>query len=374
MDDQTRPNTHYRQLLPADGYAFTDYSGKLSPLAFHRRALGADDVAIRIEYCGVCHSDIHTGMGHWGKQQRMPQVTGHEIAGIVTAVGDNVTKHRVGDRVGVGCMVDSCGHCAECNEGNEQFCEAPGGTAFTYGTPTSEARDPGGFTQGGYANRIVVKEHFVVKIPDAMPLDIAGPIMCSAVTVYSPLLHWKIGPRSKIGVVGMGGLGHIAVQIATAMGADVTVFTTSPDKVSDAKRFGATQVVVNYDPVQMKELQKHFDFILATVPYRFDLNPLVGTLKRDATLCLVGVGKSDEPNQLAPITTILGRNAFAGSLIGSIKETQEIIDFCARHGIRPQVTLIRPDEISERWHDVIDKKARYRYVIDMKTASASERA
>lgn len=356
---------NYRQPIPAQGYAFYDYSGKLSPLDFKRRAVGDFDVAIEIRYCGICHSDIHTGLGHWGRQQLMPQVTGHEIAGVVTAVGHKVTRYKVGDRVGVGCMVNSCSHCAECKDGNEQYCETPGGTVFTYGNPTSETQNPGGFTQGGYSNRIIVEENFVVKIPDAMPLEAAGPIMCSAVTVYSPLRHWKVGQGSRIAVVGMGGLGHIAVQIAKAMRADVTVFTTSPDKVEDAKRFGASEVVVNYAPEQMKKLGKKFDFILATVPYQFDMNPLISTLKRDATLCLVGVGKHEEPNQLAPLTTILGRNSFAGSLIGSIKETQDIIDFCAAKCIQPQITLVLPNEISDRWQDVIAKKARYRYVIDM---------
>lgn len=356
---------NYRQLVPARGYAFSDYSGVLKPLAFKHRAVGADDVAVEIKFSGICHSDIHTGLGHWGEQQLMPQVTGHEMAGIVTAVGKNVTKYKVGDRVGVGCMVDSCGHCSECTDGNEQFCDGPGGTIYTYGVPTPEARNPGGFTQGGYSNRIVVKEHFVIKIPDAIPLEVAGPVMCSAVTVYSPLLHWKVGKGSKVGIVGLGGLGHIGVQIAKAMGAEVTVFTTSADKVEDAKRFGASDVVLNYDEAKLSQLHKHFDFILATVPYQFDMNPLVPLLKRDATLCLVGVGKATQPNQLAPIATILGRNSFAGSLIGSIKETQDVIDFCAQHGIKPQVTLVRADEISARWKDVIAKKVRYRYVIDM---------
>lgn len=358
---------NYRQLVPARGYAFFDYSGVLKPFSFKRRAVGPDDVAIEIQYSGICHSDIHTGLGHWGEQQLVPQVTGHEIAGIVTAVGKNVTKHKVGDRVGVGCMVDSCGQCVECNGGNEQYCEGPNGTVFTYGVPTSEARNPSGYTQGGYSNRIVVKEHFVVKVPAAMPLEAAGPVMCSAVTVYSPLVHWKVGKGSKVGVVGLGGLGHIAVQIAKAMGAEVTVFTTSVDKVEDARRFGATEVVVNYDEEKMRHLRKHFDFILATAPYQFDMNPLAATLKRDATLCLVGVGKGTEPNQLAPIATILGRNSFAGSLIGSIKETQDVIDFCALHEIKPQISLVKPEEISARWQDVINKKSRYRYVIDMRS-------
>ena len=352
-----------RRMIPANGYAFYDFSGKLRPLNFHRRPVGDHDVAIEIHYCGVCHSDIHTGLGHWG-QQRMPQIPGHEIAGVVTAVGSKVSKFKVGDRVGVGCMVDSCGHCAECEGGNEQYCENM--ATFTYGTPTDEALNPGGFTQGGYSNCIVVQENFVLHIPDNMELSAAGPLMCAAVTVYSPFLHWNVGKGSKIAVVGLGGLGHMAVQIAKAMGAEVTVFTTSADKEADARRFGASDVVVNYDESKMAGLRRKFDFILATVPYQFDMNPLIHTLKRDATLCLVGIGRSDQPNQLAPFTTIVGRNRFAGSLIGSIKETQQVIDFCAEHRIAPQVTLIKPSEISRSWQEVVDKKARYRYVIDMK--------
>lgn len=237
---------------------------------------------------------------------------------------------------------------------------------FTYGTPTDEAQNPGGFTQGGYSNCIVVQENFVLHIPDNMELSAAGPLMCAAVTVYSPFLHWNVGKGSKIAVVGLGGLGHMAVQIAKAMGAEVTVFTTSADKEADARRFGASDVVVNYDESKMAGLRRKFDFILATVPYQFDMNPLIHTLKRDATLCLVGIGRSDQPNQLAPFTTIVGRNRFAGSLIGSIKETQQVIDFCAEHRIAPQITLIKPSEISRSWQEVVDKKARYRYVIDMK--------
>lgn len=354
---------NYRRPIPARGYAFTDFSGKLAPINFKRRALRSDDVAIDIRYCGICHSDVHTGLGHWWTPQPTPQVTGHEIAGIVTAVGKNVTRYKVGDRVGVGAFVDSCGHCKECVGQTEQYCE--NGATWTYGNPTSKELNPDGHTQGGYSDRIVVKERFVVKVPDGMPLEAAAPLMCAGVTSYSPFLQWKIGKGSNIAVVGLGGVGHTAVQIAKAMGADVTVFTTSPDKVADARRFGAKEVVVNYNEAQVKKLARSFDFIFAAVPVRFDMEPLFTTLKRQGTLCLIGAGKLSEPNQISPFTTPLQNVNFSGSLTGSVKEIQEMLNFCAEHRISPEIVLIRPDEIEARWKDVSNKKARYRYVIDM---------
>ncbi|MDE1185401.1 MAG: NAD(P)-dependent alcohol dehydrogenase [Pantoea sp.] len=346
-------------VIPAVGYAVYASNQPLRAFKFQRRAIGPNDVAIEIQYCGVCHSDIHTGLGHWGPQ-KLPLVTGHELAGVVVAVGGSVSRYRPGDRVGVGCMVDSCGVCSECTAGFEQFCTK--GTTWTYGSPTT---DPTGVTQGGYANVAVVKEHFVISIPDNIELAAAGPIMCSAVTVYSPLRHWDVRPDSRIGVVGLGGLGHIAVKLAKAMGAEVIVLTTSPDKVADARKFGASDVIVNHEKSQMDKYARSMDFILDTVPYKHEMDPLISLLKRDATLCLVGVGKADEPNQLAPITTILGRNAFAGSLIGSIRETQDVIDFCSQHNISPQISIIPVQQINSAWRNVIDKKVRYRYVIDM---------
>ena len=342
---------NYKTLIPAEGYAFSDYSGKLHKITFQRRPVGDDDVAIEIRYCGVCHSDVHTAHGVWGKQQAMPQVTGHEIAGVVAAVGKNVSRFKVGDRVGVGCFVDSCGHCAECRSEQEQYCITDGGAVFTYGYPTSEARDPGGFTQGGYSNRIVVKERFVASIPEALPLEVAAPMLCSAVTAYSPLKHWHIGKGSKIGVQGLGGVGHMAVQIATALGAEVVVFTTSADKAEDANRFGAVDVVVNY--------------VFSTVPYQFEIDPILLTLKVGGTMCLIGVGDVSKVNGINPMTTALNRVNFAGSLTGSMKEINEVLNFCAEHKIAAQIQTIKPDQIEQYWNDVIEKKARYRYVIDM---------
>ena len=359
---ETAKSINFRSLVPVDGYAFTDYSLKLTPFSFERRALLANDIAIEILYCGVCHSDIHAAHRDWG-DQIMPQVPGHEMSGLVTAVGSAVTKFKVGDRVGVGTMVDSCGHCSECNGGQEQYCEEQ--VIYSYGTPTDESLNPGGITQGGYSNRIVVKEQFVTHIPDQLALEHAGPIMCAGVTVYSPLKHWNVRRGSTIGVVGLGGLGHLAVQMAVAMGANVVVFTTSPEKVDDAKKFGAKDVIVNFNKQKMAKYSRKFDFILATVPYQFEMNPLMWTLKINATLCLVGIGRNVEPNQLAPFTTILKRNSFAGSQTGGMRETQEAMDFCADKGIKPEIELIPIQKTSDAWQKIIDKKARYRYVIDM---------
>ena len=356
---------NYKTLIPAEGYAFSDYSGKLHKITFQRRPVGDDDVAIEIRYCGVCHSDVHTAHGVWGKQQAMPQVTGHEIAGVVATVGKNVSRFKVGDRVGVGCFVDSCGHCAECRSEQEQYCITDGGAVFTYGYPTSEARDPGGFTQGGYSNRIVVKERFVASIPEALPLEVAAPMLCSAVTAYSPLKHWHIGKGSKIGVQGLGGVGHMAVQIATALGAEVVVFTTSADKAEDANRFGAVDVVVNYDEEKMAQYRRQLDFVFSTVPYQFEIDPILLTLKVGGTMCLIGVGDVSKVNGINPMTTALNRVNFAGSLTGSMKEINEVLNFCAEHKIAAQIQTIKPNQIGQYWNDVIEKKARYRYVIDM---------
>lgn len=356
---------NYQALIPAEGYAFSDYSGKLHKITFQHRPVGDDDVAIEIRYCGVCHSDVHTAHGVWGKQQAMPQVTGHEIAGVVAAVGKNVSRFKAGDRVGVGCFVDSCGHCAECRSEQEQYCITDGGAVFTYGYPTSEARDPGGFTQGGYSNRIVVKERFVAPIPEALPLEVAAPMLCLAVTAYSPLKHWHIGKGSKIGVQGLGGVGHMAVQIATALGAEVVVFTTFADKAEDAKRFGAVDVVVNYDEEKMAQYRRQLDFVFSTVPYQFEIDPILLTLKVGGTMCLIGVGDVSKVNGINPMTTALNRVNFAGSLTGSMKEINEVLNFCAEHKIAAQIQTIKPNQIEQYWNDVIEKKARYRYVIDM---------
>ncbi|MCA1179590.1 MULTISPECIES: NAD(P)-dependent alcohol dehydrogenase [unclassified Pantoea] len=237
---------------------------------------------------------------------------------------------------------------------------------MTYGSPVPESVEPTGVTQGGYSTAAVVNKDFVIKIPKEYDLAAAGPVMCAAVTVYSPLRHWQVRKDSKVAIVGMGGLGHLAVKLAKSMGAEVVVFTTSPDKADDARRFGAHDVVVNYDAEKLKKLNRHFDFVLDTVPYQHELDPIMNTMKRDATLCLVGIGKVSEPNQLSPFTTVLRRYSFAGSTIGGIRETQEVIDYCNLHGIKPDYRLIKPSDINQTWSDVVAKKARYRYVMDLK--------
>jgi alcohol dehydrogenase (NADP+) len=361
--DAQRPAAAYAAPFAVSGYAATSADSALAPFDFQRRAVGTNDVAIEIHYCGVCHSDIHTSRGHWG-QQRYPLITGHEIAGLVTAVGSGVSEFRVGDRVGVGCMVNSCGHCAECGSGFEQYCE--NGSTMTYGTGVSADVEPTETTQGGYSTGVVVDKDFIIRIPDDFELAAAGPVMCAAVTVYSPLRHWNVRKGSKIGVVGLGGLGHFAVKIAKALGAEIVVFTTSPDKVEDARKFGASDVVVNYEEAKMTEHARSLDFILNTVPYHHEMDPLVSCLKRDATMCLVGIGDVTQPNQLSPFTMIQKRNSFAGSLIGSIRETQEVIDFCDLHGIAPEYKLLKMADLNQTWEDVIAKRARYRYVLDVK--------
>lgn len=359
------PAAAFTQPFPAHGYAAKSATAPLAPFSFQRRAVGANDVVIDIHYCGVCHSDIHTAKGQWGEQP-YPLVTGHEIAGVVLAVGSGVSNFKVGDRVGVGCMVDSCGHCAECSTGFEQYCEI--GPTMTYGSKVPTSVEPGGLTQGGYSSSVVVSKDFVIRVPDAVDLAAAGPLMCAAVTVHSPLRHWNIRKGYRVGIVGMGGLGHLAVKMATALGAEVVVFTTSADKVADAKRFGAVDVVVNNDSEKLKQYTRKLDFVLSTVPYQYDMNPVMATLKRDATMCLVGIGLVSQPNQLGPFTTIQKRNSFAGSLIGGIRETQDAVDFCNLHGIRPDYQLIGISQINDVWEQVVAKKARYRYVIDLKKA------
>jgi len=342
-----------------EGMAASNANGNHKLRKFERRALQPKDVAFKILYCGICHSDIHTVREDWGPV-KYPLITGHELAGEVVAVGSSVSKFKVGARVGVGCMVNSCRHCDPCVNGTEQYCE--NGSVMTY---ASEDRD-GTTTQGGYSTFNVVDEDFVIRVPDAIDLADAGPMMCAGITVYSPLRHWSVGPGQKVAIVGMGGLGHMGVKIATAMGAEVTVITTSKDKTEDAKRFGAKHVILNHEGVDFSKYKRTFDFILDTVPYRHDLERLLPMLKMNATLCVVGIGKVTEPHQIGPFTLTGSRNSFASSGIGGIRETQELVDFCALHKIRPEIQKIPMGEIDVTWKKVFEKKARYRFVIDMK--------
>jgi uncharacterized zinc-type alcohol dehydrogenase-like protein len=347
--------------FPAEGMALHSSQGPHKLMKFQRRALGPKDVAIKLQYCGICHSDIHHGREHWRKET-FPLVTGHELAGVVVAVGSSVSRFKVGSRVGVGCMVNSCRHCGPCEAGMEQYCE--NGNVLTYG---SKDRD-GSITQGGYSTFNVVDEDFVIAIPDAIDLAHAGPMLCAGITVYSPFRRWSVGPGKKVGVVGLGGLGHMATKIAAALGAEVTVLTTSRSKVDDARRFGAKTVIVNDQGADLSKHRRSLDFILDTVPYQHDLERLIPLLKMDSTLCMVGVGKTTEPHQIGPFSLLRDRTSFASSQIGGIRETQELVHFCALHAIRPEITKVPMSRIDDAWAKVVDKTARYRFVIDVTSA------
>lgn len=345
---------------PAEGMAAYAPTGPHKRLSFQRRALGPKDVAIKIHYGAICHSDIHTIHGDWGPVT-FPQIVGHEMTGTVAEVGSSASKFTLGARVGVGTMVNSCRTCTECQAGHENYCLNGNVQAYA-----SKDRD-GTITQGGYSTFIVVDEDFVIRVPESIDLAAAAPLMCAGITVYSPLRHWGVTTGSKVAVVGMGGLGHLAVKLASALGADVTVFTTTPDKMSDAKRFGAKDVVVNRDGADFSKYNRTFDFALDTVPYKHDLNRFIPLLKRDATYCRVGVGKVADTNEVGQMGLVLYRNAVAGSNTGGIQETQALVDFCALHKIQPDITNITMTGIDEAWKKVVDKQARYRFVIDVQT-------
>ncbi len=347
---------------PAKGYAAQSAETPLAPFSFERRDPKGDDVAIDILYCGVCHSDLHTARGEWAGTQ-YPCVPGHEIVGRVTAVGDAVTKYQVGDLVGVGCMVDSCGHCPSCHDGEEQYCETTGFVG-TYNGP-----DPvlGGHTFGGYSDHIVVKEGFVLKINhDAADLAAVAPLLCAGITTYSPLRHWKVGPGQKVGIVGLGGLGHMGVKIAAAMGAEVYVFSTSPNKAEDAKRLGAKDLIVSKDEAQMASHANSFDFILNTVAAPHNLDAFLMLLKRDGTMTLVGVPDSPHPSPSVG-NLVFRRRSLAGSLIGGIAETQEMLDFCHQHGLTADIEMIAMDEVNTAYDRMQKSDVKYRFVIDMAT-------
>lgn len=346
--------------FPTEGMAAYSPNGPLKRMNFKRRTLGAKDVAIKLHYCGVCHSDIHTIHEDWGKVQ-FPQIVGHELAGEVVAVGSSTSKFKVGARVGIGCIVNSCRHCSECEAGNENYCL--NGNTQTY---ASKDKD-GSITQGGYSTFVVADEDFVIHVPDAIKLEEAGPLMCAGITVYSPLRHWGVTTGMKVAIFGMGGLGHMAVKLAKALGAEVTVFTTSPDKLEDAKRFGATTVVINEEGADYSAYNHSFDFVLDTIPYKHNIKPFIPLLKRDATYCRVGVGKVSDNIETGQMSLVGFRNAIAGSNTGGIRETQDMINFCALNNVRPEIVSIPMNGIDNAWEKVIAKKARYRYVIDVQS-------
>jgi uncharacterized zinc-type alcohol dehydrogenase-like protein len=340
------------------GYAAQSATAPLAPHRFERRDPRTDDVVIDILYCGVCHTDIHQARNEWGGSN-YPMVPGHEIIGRVSAVGSAVSKFKVGDMVGVGCMVDSCQHCAACGQGLEQYCAE--GSTFTY---NSADRRDGLPTFGGYSERIVVSDKFVLRVPDKLDPKSAAPLLCAGITTWSPLRHWKIGKGSKVAVVGLGGLGHMGLKFAKALGADVTLFTRSPGKEDEARRLGADHVVLSTDPAQMQAVAGQFDFILDTVPHQHDLNPYLLTLKLNGVHVLVGLVEPIDPPVHAG-TIIFGRRSIAGSLIGGIAETQEMLDFCAEHGISSDVEMIAMQDINEAYERMLRSDVRYRFVIDL---------
>lgn len=340
-------------------YAAKEPNDTLKPYRFERRTPGADDVQIDILYCGVCHSDLHTARNEW-HNTLYPSVPGHEIVGRVTAVGADVKNFKVGDLAGVGCMVDSCQHCASCTEGEEQYCE--NGFTGTYNGPVFGGEN----TFGGYSDNIVVKEKFVLRISHSDNLAAVAPLLCAGITTYSPLHHWKVGPGKRVGIVGLGGLGHMAVKIAHAMGAHVVLFTTSPNKREDGLRLGADEVVVSKDAAEMAAQANSLDFILNTVAAPHDLDAFLGLLKRDGTMTLVGAPAEPHPSP-AVFGLIFKRRSLAGSLIGGIQETQEMLDFCAEHGIVSDIELIAMQDINEAYERMLKGDVKYRFVIDMAT-------
>ncbi|MFM9277581.1 NAD(P)-dependent alcohol dehydrogenase [Paenibacillus jiagnxiensis] len=323
-----------------------------------RRELRPDDVLIDIKFSGICHSDIHSVYGEWG-EGIFPMVPGHEIAGVVTAVGPKVTKFAVGDRVGVGCFVNSCGECEYCLKGEEQYCTK--GVVQTYNSLDYD----GNPTYGGYSQKIVVTERFVVRIPDALELDAASPLLCAGITTYSPLMHWNAGPGKKVAILGVGGLGHLAIQYAHALGAEVTVLSRSMNKKDEALSLGADHYFATSDPETFKTLASRFDLILNTVSANLDVDAYLSLLRIDGTL--VNVGAPGTPDHYNVFSLLMGRRSIAGSLVGGIRETQEMLDFSAEHGIAPKIEVIHADQVDEAYERVLRSDVRYRFVIDVST-------
>ncbi|UOO80930.1 NAD(P)-dependent alcohol dehydrogenase [Uruburuella testudinis] len=347
--------------IKARGYAAQSDTAPLAPFEFERRDVRANDVEIDIEYCGVCHSDLHQAKNDWGWSQ-YPLVPGHEIVGRVRRVGADVKKFKVGDLVGVGCMVDSCRHCHPCEQGLEQYCE--NGNVQTY-NDTDRFGDHMR-TYGGYSDTIVVTENFVVGVPENLDTQAVAPLLCAGITTYSPLRHWNVQKGSKVAVVGLGGLGHMALKLANAMGAEVTLFTRSSGKEADALALGAHNVVLSTDDEQMLAVANTFDVIIDTVPYTHDLKPYIQTLTLDGALVLVGlVGELESTISTVPL--IMGRRTVAGSMIGGIAETQEMLDFCGEHNIVPDVEMIDIQTINQAYERLLKSDVKYRFVIDMKS-------
>ena len=341
------------------GYAAITAGAPLAPFTFQRREPGAQDILIDIRYCGICHSDIHQARDEWGGAI-FPMVPGHEIVGTVAQVGAKVKRFKVGDAVGVGCFVDSCRTCKACKRGEEQYCDTH--VAWTYNGTEMDQKTP---TFGGYSTQIVVDHRYVLRIPKKLPLDAAAPLLCAGITTYSPLRHWKVGKRDKLAVVGLGGLGHMAVKIGAALGAEVTVLSTSEKKRKDAKRLGAADFVVTSDSASLAKLTRRFDAMIDTVSAPHDMNACLECLKTDGTLMLVGA--PDKPLSIAGFSLVLRRRRLVGSLIGGIEETQEMLDFCAKHKIPADIETIPIQQVNEAYERMLRGDVRYRFVIDMQS-------
>ncbi|HEU5416028.1 MAG TPA: NAD(P)-dependent alcohol dehydrogenase [Candidatus Angelobacter sp.] len=343
--------------LKTIGYAANSAQSPLGPFSFERREPGPRDIQIEILYCGVCHSDLHTVRNEW-QSTIYPCVPGHEIVGRVIAVGNQVKSFKAGDVAAVGCMVESCRSCASCRDGLEQYCEV----GFV-GTYNGEDKHLGGVTYGGYSDKIVVDQDFVLRVPANLDLAATAPLLCAGITTYSPLRHWKVGKGQRVGVVGLGGLGHMGIKLAHAMGAEVVLFTTSPNKKEDAQRLGASEVVVSKNQNEMDRQLNRFDFILDTVSAPHNVDAFLQLLKRDGTLCMVGA--SPEPLPVPVFSLIMKRRQFAGSLIGGIAETQEMLDFCGKHGITSDIEIIPIQQINQAYERMLKSDVKYRFVIDI---------
>ena len=346
--------------IQSKGYAAVDESGVLVPWTFERRPVGENDILIDIKFASTCHSDIHQEKGHWGPQI-YPQVPGHEIVGIVAAVGSNVTKFKVGDRAGVGCMVDGCTPENGCPHGGEQYMP---GTIFTYGYPQESS--PTGISQGGYSNNIVVRDHYAVHIPETLSFEEAAPLLCAGVTTYSPLLKFDLGPGVKVGVAGIGGLGHLAVKLAISKGAEVYAFTTTEAKREDILGWGAKEVIVVDGPDAFGPYAGQLDCMISTIPYQYNVAGYASVVKPGGFFTQVGIPERSEVTMNA-LALAFSRVNFNASLIGDMKETQDVVNYCAEHGVVPQIEIIPATGINQAWEDVVNKNARYRYVIDAAT-------
>ncbi len=350
--------------MPIKAFAARSATSPLGPFSIERREPLPRDVEIDILYCGVCHSDLHSARNEWGFSV-FPMVPGHEILGRVTRVGKDVTRFKVGDLAAVGCLVDSCRTCSSCKGGLEQFCLGTGadGAIFTYGGLDKHSPVPGGTTHGGYSERIVCTEHFVLKVPANLDPARAAPLLCAGITTYSPLRRWGAGKGRKVGIVGLGGLGHLGVKFAHAFGAHVVLFTTSESKVADGTRLGADEVVISKDASQMARHASSFDLILDTVSADHDMNAYLALLKLDATLAVVGVPSN--PQAISMFSLIMPRRTLVGSLIGGLPETQEMLDFCGTHGVMCDIEMIRMQQINEAYERMLRSDVKYRFVIDM---------